>query len=337
MLSDTLYLDPDQLARLRSLPATEVLQNEPLAGHTRFAVGGPVDYLVDSADEEAFAEAVEICRASGLPYTYLGAGSNVIAADAGYRGVLLRFSGDAIERTKDGVVHAQTGATLQALVNFTMECGLEGLHTLERIPGWVGGAVYGNAGAYGHSMHEILRRARYVDARGLHEIDNAGCEFDYRESIFKRNKDRAILSCSLEMPEADRDKLKAEAAKIREVRDEKFPPTMRCAGSIFKNLFLANLPSGAADEVPVRVIREGKVAAAWFLEQVGAKGMREGGIRIAHYHANLIYNPGGGTARELRRMILELKRRVADRFGFELEEEVQYIGRDELGQGPEAA
>jgi UDP-N-acetylmuramate dehydrogenase len=318
----------DRLDQLRSLPATQVLEDEPLAGHSRFAVGGPADLLIDSSDERSFSEALALCRESGIPYTFLGAGSNVIAADAGYRGALLRFSGAHIEQTPDGIVHAQTGAPLQSLVTFTIERGLVGLHTLERIPGWVGGAVYGNAGAYGHSMHEILRRARYVDARGVHEIDNAGCEFDYRESIFKRNKDRAILSCALELPTADRAELEAEAAKIREVRDEKFPPTMRCAGSIFKNLFLANLPSGAADEVPVRVIREGKVAAAWFLEQVGAKGMREGGIRIAHYHANLIYNPGDGTARELRTLIAELKRRVLERFGFELEEEVQYIGHD---------
>lgn len=323
-----MQLGADRLARLRSLPATRVFENEPLARHSRFAVGGPADLLIDSADEESFAEALAACRADGVPYTFLGAGSNVIAADAGYRGAILRFSGSAIEQTPDGRVHAQTGAPLQSLVTFTIDRGLEGLHTLERIPGWVGGAVYGNAGAYGHSMHEILRQARYVDAQGVHAIDNSACEFDYRESVFKRNKDRAIVSCTLELPSADPDDLRAEAAKIREVRDEKFPPTMRCAGSIFKNLFLANLPSGASDEVPLRVIREGKVAAAWFLEQVGAKGMHHGGIRIAHYHANLIYNPGQGTARELRELIAELKRRVVDRFGFELEEEVQYIGED---------
>lgn len=323
-----MQLGPDRLDRLRSLPATCVFENEVLARHSRFAVGGPADLLIDSSDEDSFAEALAVCREAGVRHTFLGAGSNVIAADAGYRGVILRFSGADIEQTPDGRVHAQTGAPLQSLVTFTIERGLVGLHTLERIPGWVGGAVYGNAGAYGHSMHEILRQARYVDAQGVHAIDNAGCEFDYRESIFKRNKDRAILSCTLELPQADVEDLRAEAAKIREVRDEKFPPTMRCAGSIFKNLFLANLPSGAADEVPLRVIREGKVAAAWFLEQVGAKGMHHGGIRIAHYHANLIYNPGEGTARELRELIAELKGRVLDRFGFELEEEVQYIGED---------
>ncbi len=101
---------------------------------------------------------------------------------------------------------------------------------------------------------------------------------------------------------------------------------MKCAGSVFKNLLLAELPPAVSGRVPPAVVREGKVAAAWFLEQVGAKGMVRGGIRVADYHANLLYNAGAGTARELCALIRELKSRVRTRFGFELEEEVQYVG-----------
>ena len=119
-----------------------------------------------------------------------------------------------------------------------------------------------------------------------------------------------------------REELQKTSSEIVRVRNEKFPPTMKCAGSIFKNFLLANLDV----DVPEKVVREGKVPAAYFLEQVGAKGMRVGGIEIAGYHANLIYNAGGGTARELCEMIAELKRRVRDRFGITLEEEVQFVG-----------
>jgi UDP-N-acetylmuramate dehydrogenase len=101
---------------------------------------------------------------------------------------------------------------------------------------------------------------------------------------------------------------------------------MKCAGSIFKNFLLKELPPGVAGVVPANVVREGKVPAAWFLEQVGAKGMRLGGIQVADYHANLIYNAGEGTARELCAVIAELKGRVRERFGIEVEEEVQYVG-----------
>jgi UDP-N-acetylmuramate dehydrogenase len=101
---------------------------------------------------------------------------------------------------------------------------------------------------------------------------------------------------------------------------------MKCAGSIFKNFLMQNLPPDVAAQVPAAVVREGKVPAAWFLEQVGAKGMHLGGIRVADYHANLIYNEDRGTARELCAVIAELKRRVRERFGIEVEEEVQYVG-----------
>jgi UDP-N-acetylmuramate dehydrogenase len=101
---------------------------------------------------------------------------------------------------------------------------------------------------------------------------------------------------------------------------------MKCAGSIFKNLFFAQLPPSVQAEVPQKLIREGKVPSAWFLEQAGVMGIRRGDIQVATYHANLIYNDGAGTAADLLTVIKECKKRVADRFGFELEEEVQYVG-----------
>src|SRR5205807_8503509 len=110
------------------------------------------------------------------------------------------------------------------------------------------------------------------------------------------------------------------------VRNERFPVTMNCAGSIFKNLLLRELRAEVAAEVPATAVREGKIPAAWFLEQVGAKGLQRGDIHVAAYHANLIYNAGAGSAAELCALIQELKARVRDRFGLELEEEVQYVG-----------
>jgi len=119
--------------------------------------------------------------------------------------------------------------------------------------------------------------------------------------------------------------LRATATGILKIRNEKYPPTMRCAGSIFKNLLWADLSAAVRAQVPAAVVREGKVPSAYFLEQAGAKGLVRGGVRVADYHANLIYNEGGGTAREVRELIADLKRRVHERFGLELEEEVQYV------------
>jgi UDP-N-acetylmuramate dehydrogenase len=193
------------------------------------------------------------------------------------------------------------------------------------IPGWVGGAVYGNAGAYGHSIQERVTAVRFLERGSLREISNAACEFAYRESRFKRHKDCVILSVTLRLESADAGELRSAADGILKIRNEKYPPTMRCAGSIFKNLLWNELPEAVRALVPAAVVREGKVPSAYFLEQAGAKGMERGRVRVADYHANLIYNEGGGTAHEVGELIGELKRRVHDRFGLDLEEEVQFL------------
>jgi UDP-N-acetylmuramate dehydrogenase len=189
----------------------------------------------------------------------------------------------------------------------------------------VGAAVYGNAGAYGHAIAERVRGVRFFDGESVRRFDNAACEFRYRESIFKAHKEWIIFTTELLLDESNASELERISADILAVRNQKFPPTMKCAGSIFKNFLLQNLPTEVAARVPAKVVREGKIPAAWFLEQVGAKGMQRGGIQVADYHANLIYNAGDGTARDLCALIAELKQRVRDRFAIEVEEEVQYV------------
>jgi UDP-N-acetylmuramate dehydrogenase len=144
--------------------------------------------------------------------------------------------------------------------------------------------------------------------------------------VFKGHKDWVVLEATLRLPAGDPSELKAAADGILKIRNEKYPPTMRCAGSIFKNLILAELPEAVRSQVPERVIREGKVPSAYFLELAGAKGMVLGGVRVADYHANLIYNSDGGTSQQVRELIGTLKDRVMDRCGLLLEEEVQYLG-----------
>jgi UDP-N-acetylmuramate dehydrogenase len=169
-------------------------------------------------------------------------------------------------------------------------------------------------------------KVQFYDGACVRVFGNEECEFHYRESVFKRHKQWIIFSTQLVLDPGDAAELRKTADGILAVRNEKFPVTMKCAGSIFKNLLLHDLPAAVAAEVPEKVVREGKIPAAWFLEQVGAKGLVRGDIHVANYHANLIYNAGGGTAADLRAVIQELKARVRARFGIEIEEEVQYVG-----------
>jgi UDP-N-acetylmuramate dehydrogenase len=288
-------------------------------------IGGPASFYVEAASPEAFIAARNLLRSENFDVTVIGEGSNLIVSDVGFKGAVLRLVNREI-RVADSTVEVDGGVTLQTLVDFTVARGLQGLETMTGIPGNVGAAVYGNAGAYGHSISERVKTVCFHDGATLREFDNAQCEFHYRESIFKKRKDWVIVSATLEMTHADAAALHEKSSGILEIRNRKYPPTMKCAGSIFKNYLLAELPPAVAAQVPPKVIIEGKIPSAWFLEQVGAKGIRLGAIQVADYHANLIYNDGGGTAADLVTVIADLKKRIQDRFGIPLEEEVQYIG-----------
>jgi UDP-N-acetylmuramate dehydrogenase len=309
-------------AVLNEIPGLQFTENVPLSQVTRFAIGGPARILADASSEAALTAAVNAVR--DTPHALIGGGSNLVADDRGFPGVVLRYRAKQIH-IEGRVVRVGAGAVLQDLVDSTIAAGLEGLHTMTGIPGWVGGAIYGNAGAYGHSIHEFVESVRFFDGATVQEIDNAACEFRYRESVFKCHKDWIVLEATLRLPPGNPTALRAAADGIFKVRNEKYPPSMRCAGSIFKNLILAELPEAVRAQVPERVIREGKVPSAYFLELAGAKGMVLGGVRVADYHANLIYNSGGGSAGEVRELIGTLKRLVKDRSGLLLEEEVQFL------------
>lgn len=313
------------LSRLRAIPGVTVSEQIPLSKCTRFAIGGPARWLIDVPAESALATVLAELRESQCPVSLIGGGTNLIVSDDGFPGAVVRYTASRIE-SSGPTVRVESGAVLQELVDFTIANGLRGVETMTGIPGWAGGALYGNAGAYGHSIQERVESVRFFEGGCFREISAAACEFAYRGSVFKRRKDRVVTSAILRLETADPAELKASAKAILKIRNEKYPPSMHCAGSIFKNLILAELPESVRAQVPDRVIREGKVPSAYFLESAGAKGMSIGAVRVADYHANLIYNTGGGTCAQLRELIEILKARVLDRFGLRLEEEVQYVG-----------
>jgi UDP-N-acetylmuramate dehydrogenase len=312
-------------ARLAEIPNLTVSVDAPLCNYTRFGIGGPADLYAETCSAEAFVAAMHAARASGLPVMVIGGGTNLIVSDVGFRGIVLRYRADSL-RTANQRVMADAGAVLQDLVDFANLHGLKGVETLAGIPGSVGAAIYGNAGAYGHSISERVARVRFFDGAEVRLFGNEECQFHYRESIFKKHKEWIIFSAELRLDADSAEALQKISADILKVRNEKFPVTMKCAGSIFKNLLLRELPAAVASQVPATAVREGKIPAAWFLEQVGAKGLQRGDIHVAAYHANLIYNAGRGTAADLVAMIGDLKARVRARFGIEIEEEVQYVG-----------
>ncbi len=318
--------DQEEIAQsLGRIPNITLIEGALLKNYTRFGIGGPARIYAEAPDEASFIAASAVVRGSGCAFVVIGGGTNLIVSDAGFSGVVLRFTANQI-RQEGTIIRSDAGVELQALVDYTVQNGLRGLETMTGIPGSVGAAIYGNAGAYGHSIMERVSAVRFFDGQQLRTFDTAQCQFRYRESVFKCHKNWTIFSTELEMSSAPAEELQRTAAGILGIRNEKYPPTMKCAGSIFKNLILAELPASVQEVVPGKVIREGKVPSAYFLDQVGARGMKNGDIQVADYHANLIFNAGQGSARELVELIGVLKTKVRDRFGLELEEEVQYVG-----------
>ena len=265
------------LLRLKAIPGLQIAENVPLSMHTRFGIGGPARWLLDASTAVALTGALEILRETGTPHAVIGGGSNLIANDHGFRGAVVRYANASIEfeTPPDEVapvrVRAAAGAVLQDLVDRTISAGLAGLETLTGIPGWVGGAIYGNAGAYGHSIHERVRSVRILDGNDIRVLENAECGFLYRDSVFKHHKDWIILSADLELDRGDATELRATASGIRKIRDEKYPPAMRCAGSIFKNLILAELPEAVRVRVPEKQSAKARSLPRIFWNRSGRK------------------------------------------------------------------
>src|SRR5580704_9050939 len=186
------------LFRLLAIPNLNFYVNASLARHTRFEIGGPARLLADASTETALIETLRAVEESGWRHTVIGGGTNLIVDDAGFYGAVVRYTARRIEI--DGTaVRVEAGAVLQDLVDAAVASGLRGLETMTGIPGWVGGAIYGNAGAYGHSIQESVESVRFFDGSKTRELSPDELDFEYRESVFKRHKDWVVLAANLRL------------------------------------------------------------------------------------------------------------------------------------------
>lgn len=313
-----------------------IQENIPLAPLTKLQIGGPARYFVEAENVEELKEAVVWAKEKDIPYMVIAGGSNLLVSDEGYNGLIIKigFSGIAEEGDR---VKVKAGTLLQEFVDYTIEQGLDGVSTMSGIPGSVGGAIYGSAGAYGDNIRDHLLSVRYLDGDGIKTLTRDEFETGYRDSIFKHNKKLIILEAEFgEFAKADPRELRAEAEKIIETRSNKYPPNTKCPGSFFKNVFLEDLTETQKDEVnralqdfgkDITVLEKfGKIPAGALIEILGGKGDQIGQIQIAENHANTFKNLGGGTASDFFQLARKWKNKVAEKFGIELEPEVQLVG-----------
>lgn len=283
-----------------------------LRDFSNFRIGGPADYFFEAASAGDLKAATLAARKHSIPCYVIGGGFNLLFDDAGFRGLIIRNSVKGISLAASGpVLTAFSGTSLDDMVAFATACGLSGFEFLAGIPGTVGGAVFGNAGAFGRSIGEYLEDALLLDREGREfRAQREYFSFGYRHSGLKKKHD-IILSLQFRLEARDKDEIKARIEENLAARAQKHPPKETAyAGSYFKN--------------PVRPDGT-KVAAGYLLEQIGARDLRVGGAAVYPGHSNFLINRGNAAARDVLALAGKLKARVKERFGIELEEEVIFL------------
>jgi UDP-N-acetylmuramate dehydrogenase len=283
-----------------------------LAGLTTFGVGGPADYVAFCSSPEDVVSAIEYCRDNEIEYFVLGGGSNVLVSDSGFRGMIILIQ-DERHRIEGERFECGAGLLLHRAVELTTEAGLAGFECLAGIAGTIGGAIAGNAGAYGAAISDRLINADVYDPeRGVYVCPRNEITFRYRYSDLK-GSGKVILSGSFQLSRGEVDTLRQKVEDILEERWRKLPRENISAGCFFRNIEKADAPHG-------------KLAAGYLLEQIGAKQMRYGKAGVSADHANVLINNGGASASEILGLSRQLKDKVRQAFGIDLVEEVVLIG-----------
>lgn len=289
-------------------------QDVPLREHSSFCIGGRARYFFEARDLAEITAAIGLCRSLFLPYYLVGSATNILFDDAGFKGLIIRNACATITLGPGGEVEALSGARLSSVVEFAARAGLGGMEFLAGIPGTVGGAVFGNAGAFGRSIGNILKTAVLFDTQGGEITVPADYfRFSYRRSRL-RDEHLTLLRAVFMLEPGNEADIRARISENLDQRRKNHPPwNTACAGCYFKN----------------PVLKDGsKVSAGKVLEEAGAKSLRSGGAAVSSYHSNFIVNEGQATAEDVLKLAAELKKRVRERTGYELEEEVIYLPAD---------
>jgi len=284
----------------------DVRQDEPLRRHVSFRIGGPADVLVAPRTMEELRDVALHLFRQRIPFTVLGAGSNVLVSDLGIRGVVLKI-GKGVDRIRiDGeTVVAESGAGLPALAKLSAARGLAGLEFSAGIPASVGGAVVMNAGAHGHAMAEVVRAARIITPDGEQVLPAEALGFAYRTSALPA-VNCVVLEATLQLTRSDPAQVRGRTEEWLRQRGETQPLGPPSSGCVFRN------PPGDH--------------AGRLVDLAGGKGLAVGGARVSDLHANYILNIGRATAADVAALMDKVSALVMEKFRLRLEPEIKFLG-----------
>lgn len=292
------------------------MQNALLKDYTTFQLGGPCKILVACKTPEEITSVVQSLNRVQEKFILIGGGSNLVVSDSGIPCVVIRYLNPTPEIEHKGTVLTVSGSTiLDHLAQYTVEHGLEGLEYTSGIPGTVGGAVVGNAGAWGKQVGDVLIEATLLSVSGQTRVANTeDLQFTYRNSNLKETGE-IVLSVKFRVNPASAEILKAKREEILKLRQEKHPDLQKepCAGSFFRNIE----PTSQAGK---------RQAAGWFLEQAGGKSLSYGGAKIFDKHANIIIKSTNCKSQDVYELHLLMKKLAREKFNLDLTREVRFVG-----------
>ncbi len=304
-------------------------ENVVLAKYSNYKIGGPAEFFFEAKNVDEIKWALGEAKKLKLKIFILGGGTNLLISDEGYRGLVLKPNIDFL-KCEGTAVAAGAGILMPELLDFTAEKWLSGLEWAGGLPGTLGGAIYGNAGAFGGETKDNIKEVESFDVESAegHRRNNKECEFGYRDSIFKKlNGREIILSATFSLKKGDSAEIKKAALSKIEYRKSKQPLEYPNIGSIFKNVPVGLVPKDILEKC-ADVIKQDPfpiVPAARLIGLAGLKGMRSGGAMISPKHGNFIVNVGGAKAKDVEYLIEFVKREIKNKFGVALEEEVRLL------------
>ena len=291
-----------------------VLADEPLARHSQFGVGGPARWFITTRDVTVLAELLRRCSDSGISVTMLGAGSNALISDAGIDGLVVRHDDRRVRVAGAHAVELGAGCMMPRVALDCASRGLAGLEFGIGVPGTCGASVFGNAGAFGTELADVLIDCTSLDPNGEPlTLPAEACDFRYRHSRFKDDlRGHAIVSARLRVHDDDPGRVRERTDSIQAERKASQPYGIRSLGSVFKN---------PPDDRAGRLI-----------EAAGLKGRRSGGAQISPKHANFIVNVDHATAADVLNLVRVAHDAVSEQFGVDLEREIIVLGGEEPGE-----
>lgn len=305
----------------------KIQENVVLAPYTTYRIGGPAKFFVVVTNQTELAEAVKWGKEQKMPIFILGGGSNLLVSDNGWLGLVIKIAITGLE-FQDTAVMVGSGVSMINLAQEAASRGLSGLEWVASLPGTIGGAVRGNAGAFGFDTSQAIKSVTVWRNDQVVEMNQAECAFGYRDSIFKHEKENdIILSVVLELKNGDKEKIQKQLTGYINYRTQNLP-IEPSAGCVFKNIVLTDetqIPDELRSIIPEEFIKRKEIPTAWLIGQAGLKGAKVGGAEISGQQANFILNTGGATAKDVLELIRQIKEKVYNKFNINLSEEIQII------------